>query len=58
MKTESDKELADKVDARKRLEKHGYRRVTCEKCRGTGGIEHHCFSCGGKGYRWEAPAIC
>ena len=60
----TDKELADRVDARKRLEKYGYRRVTCEACNGTGIlgnadkkflIECECGACDGKGYRWEAP---
>jgi DnaJ-class molecular chaperone len=58
MKT--DKELADDLDAKKRLEGHGYTQKKCPQCRGTGFIPksnggYHCYSCEGKGYTWEAP---
>lgn len=52
----SDKELADELDARDRLEARGYQRVTCPKCKGFcqfGSIQ--CWKCEGKGYCWEAP---
>lgn len=56
----SDKELADQLDAKKRLRDHGYTQKTCQKCRGTGMMlhgpgNHHCYSCEGRGYTWEAP---
>lgn len=56
MKPKTDKELADEVDAQKRLEKNGYRRVTCKSCNGVS--LRYCPACGGKGYHWEAPLMC
>lgn len=58
MKPKTDKELADEVDARKRLEKNGYRRVTCKSCNGFKGDDGYCMACGGKGYHWESPLMC
>lgn len=52
MKT--DKELADELDARKRLERHGLRMVDCPHCSIRDRVEgRHCPACGGKGYTWE-----
>jgi hypothetical protein len=50
MKT--DKELADELDAKKRLQDHGYRQSNCpnSKCFQLGNM---CPQCGGKGYIWE-----
>lgn len=54
---ESDKELADRLDAWERLEARGYKREACENCGGIG--QSHpdivCNRCEGKGYYWQAP---
>lgn len=55
MKT--DKQLADEIEARKILEKMGYRKIKCKSCNG-GNVLAYCFLCEGKGYRWEAPLTC
>ena len=54
---ESDKELADRLDAWERLEVRGYKRETCEHCGGSGQRmpEINCWHCGGRGYYWQAP---
>lgn len=52
--TESDKELADRLDAEDRLKARGMQKKTCEHCKGTGPISG-CIPCGGKGYHWENP---
>jgi DnaJ-class molecular chaperone len=59
----TDKELADELDARKRLAGHGFKQCACAKCKGTGvNLERKdmspCFYCGGNGYTWESPIIC
>lgn len=55
----SDKELADELDARERLENRGYKKVACEKCGGIGWSTPNdpCLRCGGKGYHWQAPLM-
>lgn len=64
MKT--DKEIADTLDARERIRKHGGTWVRCPKCGGLGyttfggkgmmGLNTGtCFSCDGKGGKWEFP---
>jgi uncharacterized paraquat-inducible protein A len=55
--SQSDKELADKLDAQDRLRARGYEKVACEKCDGLGleGFDIACSRCGGKGYHWRAP---
>lgn len=68
MKT--DKELADDLDAKKRIREHGGLWKNCSKCNGTGqvALDHgpgkharwsinECFSCGGKGGHWEMPTM-
>lgn len=56
MKT--DKELADELDAQKRLEGHGYIRHACDTCHGTGMQRYSkCFRCEGKGHTWESPLM-
>ncbi len=53
----TDRELADELDARDRLEARGYKRKLCDKCGGTGQSypDIVCNKCEGKGCRWEAP---
>lgn len=62
--SKSDKELADSLDAYDRLIARGYKRVSCDKCKGIGyardsfhnwGIP--CSSCEGRGFHWEAPLM-
>lgn len=54
----SDKELADELDARDRLEARGYKRETCPKCKGFGQFGSiQCWQCEGKGYCWQAPLM-
>lgn len=56
MKT--DKELADELDARKRIERHGYTRVPCSNPKCTEHrIQGYCYCCGNKGYTWKAPMM-
>lgn len=54
--SKTDKELADELDARDRLEARGYKRVTCTKCNGFGQFGSiQCWQCEGRGCNWEAP---
>lgn len=65
----TDKELADELDAQKRILAHGYTKENCPTCKGTGwlvseylalankGRKVECFACGGKGYKWKAPGM-
>jgi len=62
----SDKELAEQLDADKRIRSHGYKKKTCPYCNGIGidqsprrnYVGTRCYPCGGKGYTWEAPLMC
>ncbi len=59
MENKSDKELADELDAKKRLKDHGYRQRVCSSCNGASSPQtYFCVNCGGKGYTWEAPLMC
>lgn len=53
----TDKELADEIDARKRLENHGYTRKPCTNPDCIHGLLQgwECPLCHDKGYTWEAP---
>lgn len=54
----SDKELADRLDAQDRLIARGYVRETCKSCNGIGSnprTDAPCYSCEGRGFRWQAP---
>lgn len=58
----SDKELADELDAQKRLREHGYTEKRCTSCDGTGVRvwgrgPQTCYTCNGKGWVWEAPLM-
>lgn len=55
---DSDKELADKLDAQDRLIARGYVRVTCKACDGLGISRRDglpCYQCDGRGFYWRAP---
>lgn len=53
---QSDKELADELDAQDRLIARGYKRETCPKCNGYGALGSvQCWQCEGRGYYWQAP---
>jgi hypothetical protein len=52
----SDKQLADEIDARKRLESEGAKRVSCKIHKGVP-TEQYCPICRGKGYYWEFPLM-
>lgn len=59
----TDVELANELDAQKRILAHGYTKEKCPTCKGTGWLFSHnegvheivCFGCNGKGYKWKAP---
>lgn len=51
----TDKELADEIDARKRLKERGYRRKPCRCLLYLPYATESCPLCHGKGYTWEAP---
>lgn len=65
----TDQEMLSKIKAREELEQRGYKRVTCDHCKGKGylidadergrvyGIEAPCRVCDGKGFRWEGPVV-
>lgn len=52
MATESDKELADRLDAEDRLKARGLEKKRCTHCNGLAPLKG-CIPCGNKGYTWE-----
>lgn len=52
----SDKELADDLEAKKKLENAGYKKKPCpnDNCI-KDRVKGHCFTCNNKGYIWQAP---
>lgn len=59
-----DAEFLAEIKAREELEQRGFKRITCDFCKGTGvlkpglqsqGREMSCYRCNGQGYNWEAP---
>lgn len=62
MNHETDKELADRLDAEKRIRNHGGTWKTCPRCKGAGYDFPHsgmlpCFVCNGRGGEWEFPMM-
>lgn len=59
MKSDSTKELADRLDAEERLRKRGYTKRRCDTCKGGTDfrLAGRCYSCGGKGFRWSGPMM-
>lgn len=62
MNHETDKELADRLDAKKRIRDHGGTWKTCHRCKGAGYDFPHngmvpCFICNGRGGEWEFPMM-
>ena len=61
MSHETDKELADRLDAEKRIRNHDGTWKSCPDCNGLGFNPHsnmsQCWTCQGRGGLWEFPLM-